>query len=525
MALASLCRDVTKRDSIMAPLFAMKGYPIVDTSFTAFIVNHKLRDNSDAEALLVTEELSKMGIDPKILELDWSSYGDPKALTNLESVARKLRYQALGIACRDAGITTLLLAHHVDDRAETVMLRILRNYLGAGLESMRPVANIPECAGIYGVDKSGSLHVSNKARSSPEGILSESGGIVVRRPLLSVRKENLIKLCTSGGVKWFEDHTNADRSMTLRNTIRFLERSDVLPASLRTPRLSKMASKVAQRNRTVEDAAAAIVRTTKVTLDFRAGTARIALLRSPSPNRDESLAMQSYILRELLNMVAPTDNIELPGLLSAVDFAFESTSKTRGNDKDISKQKRQVAGVSIQRNEPSESDDTNAQIFTLSRATPTAAEWKGLQLPLWSPPRTVRQSAAVEDRPDWRLWDGRYWISVSPPKTKHEYAEIVARFLSANDVATLRKSLPAREQRERLQKALNRAKGFVRYSLPVIVAKDSSGVEEIVALPSLNWSIPGWKRSSEPSMDSTWHWDIRYKRVALNTKGPHTIIH
>ena len=41
-----------------------------------------------------------------------------------EGLARNLRYQALGRACRDAKATGILMAHHADDQAETIIMRI-----------------------------------------------------------------------------------------------------------------------------------------------------------------------------------------------------------------------------------------------------------------------------------------------------------------------------------------------------------------------------------------------------------------
>lgn len=155
MALASLCKEATDPSSMFACPREANDSARTRPRFTAFIVDHRLRSHSTQEARDVSSEISRLGIESRILDLDWTKHGDPRALPNLESVARRLRFQALGRACLKRGIDSLLLAHHRDDQAETVMLRVLAGYGGAGLRGIRAEAAIPECAGLYGVDHSG----------------------------------------------------------------------------------------------------------------------------------------------------------------------------------------------------------------------------------------------------------------------------------------------------------------------------------------------------------------------------------
>src|ERR1700761_8273989 len=148
MALATLCRDVTRlKSDATAPQWELQEISTTPASFVAFIVNHSLREGSGDEAELVGRQLGSMGIEHQILNLDWKGHGEPSGLSNLESIARRLRYQALGRACRDRGINSLLLAHHRDDQAETVLARLISEYRGTGLKGMRSKAAIPECEG------------------------------------------------------------------------------------------------------------------------------------------------------------------------------------------------------------------------------------------------------------------------------------------------------------------------------------------------------------------------------------------
>ncbi|MFC4298143.1 tRNA lysidine(34) synthetase TilS [Castellaniella hirudinis] len=57
----------------------------------------------------------------------------------MEAAARDARYAALAELAAHAGVGRLLLAHHQDDQAETVLLRLLRGTGPLGLAAMRPV--------------------------------------------------------------------------------------------------------------------------------------------------------------------------------------------------------------------------------------------------------------------------------------------------------------------------------------------------------------------------------------------------
>ena len=90
-------------------------------------VDHGLRAEAVAE-LDIAERLSaELGVPFARSALAVAAGG------NLQARARDARYRALGEAARQVGGALIATAHHADDRAETVLLRLLRGTGPAGL--------------------------------------------------------------------------------------------------------------------------------------------------------------------------------------------------------------------------------------------------------------------------------------------------------------------------------------------------------------------------------------------------------
>ncbi|KAI9851333.1 MAG: hypothetical protein M1838_003974 [Thelocarpon superellum] len=298
---------------------------------SAFIVDHDAREESAAEARRVASALEDQGISSHVLTLQWPRYIQPPDLSNFESEARRLRYQALGRACRDADprITSLFVGHHQDDQAETVLMRLANGHRGIGLEGMRGSSDIPECHGQYGVHASGDArvtqgtaltHPSLRGMRTPFRI--EGGGVRIYRPLLSFAKERLIATCEEQGMPWFEDATNQNPALTPRNAIRQLLASHHLPKALQKASLLRLSERMSTASARQEKLSKHLLDACHISsFDLRAGTLDFSLPR-PLPlyiRQDEPQAREicAAFLRRLLDPVSPHDGITLAKLSTA----------------------------------------------------------------------------------------------------------------------------------------------------------------------------------------------------------------
>ena len=93
-----------------------------------FIVDHKLRKSSTNEAKTVKKILNNFHIKTEILT--W--YG-AKPSKNIQSLARKKRYDLLLSKCRQLNISNLVVGHHLDDLYENFFIRMTR---GSGLRGL-----------------------------------------------------------------------------------------------------------------------------------------------------------------------------------------------------------------------------------------------------------------------------------------------------------------------------------------------------------------------------------------------------
>jgi tRNA(Ile)-lysidine synthase len=145
-------------------------------------VDHGLRPEASAELDLAAEHAERLGVAFARTTLSVPPGG------NLQARARAARYGALEVAQQAAGAALLATAHHADDRAETVLLRLLR---GAGPKGL---AVLPARAGSR------------------------------IRPLLRARKVDVLAHLERHRIAFAEDPSNRDRRY-----LRARVRDEVLP--------------------------------------------------------------------------------------------------------------------------------------------------------------------------------------------------------------------------------------------------------------------------------------------------------
>ena len=146
-------------------------------SVVALTVDHGLRAESAAEAKYCARIAKLLGVKHRVLR--WQ--GDkPKA--GIQAAAREARYGLLEEACRKEKLDSLLVAHHLEDQAETFLLRLAR---GSGVDGLAGMA-----ASRWLVD----------AHGEPS--------IRLLRPLLDVPRAALRAVVTKSGLEAIEDPSN-----------------------------------------------------------------------------------------------------------------------------------------------------------------------------------------------------------------------------------------------------------------------------------------------------------------------------
>lgn len=161
-------------DSLALLLLAAEARPL---RVEAATVDHALRNGSRAEAEMVAQVCDRLGVPHYILTASWNE----KPQTAIQERARAMRYRLLGEWARERKISALLTAHHLDDQAETFLMRLARGAGVKGLAGMRRVSRAP------------------------------AGAITIVRPLLGWRHSELEAVCSAAGLEPVEDPSNEDQ--------------------------------------------------------------------------------------------------------------------------------------------------------------------------------------------------------------------------------------------------------------------------------------------------------------------------
>lgn len=173
-------------------------------------VDHQLRGHASRNDARFVERLCiRHGLTWESTRLPVSSIAAQRG-TSLETTARDLRYEFFSQVSRAHRCPRLLLAHHADDQAETLLWNLLRGSHGS-----------------KGMRIEQTMNIAGRA-------------LLVIRPLLSTRREELRHWLREHGEDWREDATNSQPIAT-RNRLRHevlpllcdVARRDVTPTLLR----------------------------------------------------------------------------------------------------------------------------------------------------------------------------------------------------------------------------------------------------------------------------------------------------
>lgn len=148
--------------------------------------DHGLRQTSADDAAFVKNFAHERGLEFVDASGDVKTFAVKHKLS-IETAARTLRYEFLSDARQRTNCDAIATAHHADDQAETILMRLLRGATSAGLSAMK-TRTVTDCG-------------------------------LILRPLLTFRKAELETFCRERNLSPCVDETNFMPDVT-RNKIR-----------------------------------------------------------------------------------------------------------------------------------------------------------------------------------------------------------------------------------------------------------------------------------------------------------------
>ncbi len=161
----------------------LQAFHALDIPCTAAHLNHQLRgDAADGDEAFVRALAEQLGIPLKVKRVDVGQLARQTG-SSIEMAARQARHEFFA----EFGDAVIALAHHADDQIETFILKLAR---GAGPE------------GLSGMP-----------------VFQQLDGLTIFRPLLDLRRPDILRWLETNRTAWREDASNADESF-LRNRVR-----------------------------------------------------------------------------------------------------------------------------------------------------------------------------------------------------------------------------------------------------------------------------------------------------------------
>ncbi len=250
-------------------------------------VNHELRDQSTIEEQFIREYCQRQHL--RLAVTHWPRCQHPS--TGVEEAGRRFRYAFFARLMKESKSKILLTAHHADDLAETIMMKLTR---GGQLEQLVGIAD---------------------RRSFATGQLV--------RLLLPFRKQELYDYATDRQLTWFEDATNRELTVS-RNRFRHriipaLEKENPQFIAHLLEYREQLAELLAWRNQAVNDQLVEISSAGRLNLSALRGFSRAqqAILLRTWLERAGVHNLKSKLIQQLMsalnNLQQPQRHLDLPG--------------------------------------------------------------------------------------------------------------------------------------------------------------------------------------------------------------------
>ncbi len=185
------CSGGPDSTALLVGLCALQGD--LDLSLHVVHVDHGLRPESAAEGAQVLA--LALGLDVPAESVRVTVAPGPSRMAE----ARRARYQALARLAQVQGAQAVAVGHTLNDQAETMLMRLLG---GAGLCGLAGMAPRRELAPRLGGDA---------GQQGPGRDLGQDGPVLLIRPLLGMRREDVAAFLASAEILACEDPTNQDR--------------------------------------------------------------------------------------------------------------------------------------------------------------------------------------------------------------------------------------------------------------------------------------------------------------------------
>ncbi|MFW6189711.1 MAG: tRNA lysidine(34) synthetase TilS [Planctomycetota bacterium] len=269
-------------------------------------LNHGLREEeAEADEAFCREFAAARGLSIHVERADVAAAAEQEG-ASMEAQARRTRYAFLGRVAEQEDAAAVATAHHADDVAETVLLRLLRGAAVEGLGAMPAVRKL--------------------SRAHPD--------VRLVRPLLEIRKDELLRYLAETGQDYRRDRSNLDTAID-RNRVRHeliprLEREfpTFSPASLRglnesALEISRLLEELADRAwpqvcRRTE--AGGVVLDAEALAELQPAVRKRTMqraVRELSPRATRSLRVEQLRRLAALPTAEPGAELDLPGVVLA----------------------------------------------------------------------------------------------------------------------------------------------------------------------------------------------------------------